>query len=59
MTENGMRERQKVIEERLRSDMSNTLHSHDVPWLTVDGGLLDDLVGDAMHQVDLLLRETT
>lgn len=49
-------EHQADIEERLRRDIATTLKRHGLNRHTNDiGGLVDDLVSDAMHQVDPLL----
>lgn len=51
-------EHQADIEERLRRDITTTLRRHGLNYHTNDiGGLIDDLVSDAMHQVDPLLIE--
>lgn len=57
----GLRERQYTIESRLRQDMRASLSRTDAMSLSYQDfeDLLDALVGDAMHHVDLLLRECT
>jgi len=51
-------EHQADIENRLRNDILVTLKRHGLNYHTNDiGGLLDDLVSDAMHQIDPLLIE--
>ena len=45
------------IRVRLHADMRNTLENHGVRSPYYNRGLLNDLVDDAMHQVEHLLTE--
>lgn len=51
--------RAATIRERLREDYVKTLRQNLGVSFQVTGVLLDELVNDAMHQIELLLAEQT